>query len=789
MTSQIFAVLAILACALALFVSERLRADLVAMMVLCALGLGGFVTPAEAIAGFSNPAVVTIWAMFILSAGLAATGVAEFIGNRLVGVVGRSEPLAIVVIMMVTGVLSGFMNNIGVAAMMLPVVMDICRRTGMAPSRLLMPMAFASLLGGLTTLVGTSLNLVASGVLIQAGFEGLSLFSFTPFGVPALVAGTVFVALFGRRLLPDRAPDSIRASREEASEDFQFSHQIEERLFRLRVAPGSPFAGSPLSETSLGAVLGLNVRSISRGETLHAPVGGDFALAEGDLLEVQGRREEFDEFLRWKALEVARGSEIAELLSMRRLALVSASIAEESELAGLTVAEADFRRRFRAHILTIRRDGKVMRGDMARRVLEAGDRLQLEVKREDLPALIEDAAFAETQVLSEESFGQIYSSADSLLELDIPEDSKLAGRSVAESGFGDSLGLRIVAIGRKPESVFFPEPEETIRPGDKLLVHGGAKALQRVRGIQSLELVEELPADERVPSGPHGGEVFTEATLSPRSSLAGRTLRELDFRQRYGLQVLSIWRRGRAYRSHLRNFKLEFGDGLLLAGTKERIRSLHEDRDFLLLSMPPADRERRSPLSALTSSLLVAAVAATVMLGWLPVELAALAGATLMVLTRCLSIEEAHRAIEWKSVFLIACMIPLGTAMQNTGAASWLAKGIVAATDPLGVWGLVAGLYLVTALGTTVVPAAALVLVMSLVGIDAAAEAGVSPHFVVMAVAFAAAASFASPISHPANILVMGPGGYRFGDYLRLGLLLAAVVMVTVLPLLFWLQG
>lgn len=791
MTPEILAVLAILACALVLFVSEKLRADLVALMVLCALGLGGLVSPGEALAGFSNPAVVTIWAMFILSAGLGATGVADLIGNRLVGMVGRSEVVAILLIMTVTGVLSGFMNNIGVAAMMLPVVMDICRRTGMSPSRLLMPMAFASLLGGLTTLVGTSLNLVASGVLIQAGFEGFSLFSFTPIGVPALIVGSLFIALVGRKLLPERAPDSIRASREAANEGLHFSHQIEERLFHLRVGEGSPFASMALRETALGAVLGLNVRSVTRDGTVHAPVGGDFELAEGDVLEVQGRREEFDEFLQWRALEVASGSEIAELLSIRRLALVTATIAADSVLDGLTVAEADFRRRFHAHILTIRREGKVFRGDMASRRLVAGDRLQLEVKREDLAPLLENPAFVEAAVLSEESFGHIYDASDSLLELDIPPDSVIAGRPVAESGLGDALGLRIVAIGRKPQSIFFPEAEEVIHPGDKLLVHGGKKALERVRGIQSLELAPEAGegGGGAASSGPSSGEVFTEATLSPRSALAGKTLRELDLRQRYGVQVLSIWRRGRAYRSHLRNFKLEFGDGLLLAGTKERILALHQDPDFLLLTRPPVDESRATRRKALTASLLVAAVAAVVMLGWLPVALAALSGATLMVLTRCLSIEEAHRAIEWKSVFLIACMIPLGTAMHNTGAAAWLASGVVAATEPLGVWGLVAGLYLLTALGTTVIPAAALVLIMSLVGIDAAAATGVSPHFVVMAVAFAAAASFSSPISHPANILVMGPGGYRFADYLKVGLLLAAVVMVTVLPLLFWLKG
>ena len=176
-------------------------------------------------------------------------------------------------------------------------------------------------------------------------------------------------------------------------------------------------------------------------------------------------------------------------------------------------------------------------------------------------------------------------------------------------------------------------------------------------------------------------------------------------------------------------------------------------------------------------------VALTVIMDLIPVAIAALSGATLMVLTRCLTIEAAHKAIEWKSVFLIACMLPLGVAMQESGAAALLAGGMVAATSPLGTWGLLAGLYIFTALGTTVVPAAAVVLIMANVAIDVAAETGLPTQMVVMTVAMAAAASFTSPISHPSNILVMGPGGYRFSQYLRLGLVLAFVVMLTVLPL------
>ncbi len=160
-----------------------------------------------------------------------------------------------------------------------------------------------------------------------------------------------------------------------------------------------------------------------------------------------------------------------------------------------------------------------------------------------------------------------------------------------------------------------------------------------------------------------------------------------------------------------------------------------------------------------------------------------------MIVCRCLNIDQAYRAIEWKSVFLIACMIPLGVAMKETGAAKWLGDGVAAVAGPFGPWGLIIALYLMTSLATTIVPTAALVLIMANIGMDAAATMDIDPRMIVMAIAMAASASFTSPISHPANVLVMGPGGYRFVDYVKMGLILALVVALTVLPLLAWWWG
>lgn len=792
MTLEIAVVLSILAIALVLFVTEKLRMDVVALLVLSTLGVlgvSGFINLSleDTLAGFSNPAVVTVWAMFILSAGLSATGVADIIGQQVLRIAGKSEPRIILTVMFATAGMSAFMNNIGVAALMLPVVMDIARRTQTSPSRLLMPMAYASLMGGLTTLVGTPPNLVASNTLAEATGEGFGLFEFSPYGVPALIVGSLMVAFVGRHLLPKEMPESMRESMDEAGDELKFAHDLDERRFQLRVAPDSPFVGRQLRDTGLGAVLGLAAFRVKRGSQTIDDISGEFELQGGDLLHVQGRLDEFHDFVRWRALELASGADIGALLLLQdKLVLISANVAESSDLIGLTMGEADFVRRFESHALTLKHKGKIYRNpDMLGVKLEAGDRLQLEMKKGTLEDFEASDQFEEIMLLSEESLSDIYRESDQLLELQIPEDTHLQDLTIAESGIGE-MGLRIIGIARRNGNVYFPGGEEVFQPGDKLLVNGARENIDRFRGLQSLE-PEEIEKAEDLVFGQDSG--YAEVTLSPSSELAGKTPRSLDFRRRYGLQILSIWRGGRSYRSHVRNIKLEFGDALLVSGPRDRLEKLADDEDFLVLSRGASAAAKPPVFMTMLSAGIMLAVVISVLSGWLPIAIAAVAGASVMIASRCLSIQDAYRAIEWKSVFLIACMIPLGAAMSNSGAAQWLGEGVAKAATPFGPWGLIIGLYVMTALATTIVPTTALVVIMATIAMDAAAGfTGVDQRTIVMAIALAASASFTSPISHPANVLVMGPGGYRFIDYVKMGLILALTVMVTVLPML-WLFG
>ncbi|MDH3812080.1 MAG: SLC13 family permease, partial [Gammaproteobacteria bacterium] len=262
MTFEIALVLGILAISLVLFISEVIRMDVVALLVLGALAITGLVDSNQAFAGFSNSAVITVWAMFILSEGLTRTGIADIIGRQVMRLAGRREIAMITVIMITGAVLSAFMNNIGVAALMLPVVVEVARRTRIAPSRLLMPLAYSTLLGGLMTLIGTPPNLLISESMVLNGYEPFELFDFTPLGGAVMVIGVAFVALVGRFLLP-----KTRVARDKhvSQRSLRSRYKLQERTFMLRVPTDSILVGKTLAESRIGASTGLIILSLLRG--------------------------------------------------------------------------------------------------------------------------------------------------------------------------------------------------------------------------------------------------------------------------------------------------------------------------------------------------------------------------------------------------------------------------------------------------------------------------------------------------------------------------------------------
>lgn len=780
-TYEILLVICILFGSVVLFVTDKIRMDLVALLVLSVLAVTNLVTPAEALFGFSNPAVVTVWAMFILSSGLTKTGVANLIGRYVLGWAGRGETRTIAVIMFTAGILSAFMNNIAVAALLLPVVMDIAHRTDRPPSRLLMPLAYGSLLGGLTTLIGTPPNLLVSDALREEGLEPFQLFDYTPVGAFVLLGGTLFVALVGRKWLPEQNPKKTSARNRINLEE---QYALHERTFTLRIPDGSVLTGKTLADIRLGPALGLTVFALIRNEQTEYSPGPETLLQAGDRLLVAGRMERLFELRGWREMVIEKEEFDPAVLASGDIELAEFRISGTSPLVGQTLFQTEFRKKFGVNVLAIRDHSKVQRTHLPGIYLQAGDRLLIQGHKKDLQELVDKAGLEERRPVSDKELVTLFRMPERMFSVTVPEDSILVGEELVESRLGDAFGLHVVAILRDSKAIRIPDPDEKLMAGDRLIIEGKEEYVDILLGLQQLEIESSTPPDIWSQESQEVG--LIEITLSPRSTLAGGTLREIRFREKYGLQVLAVWRQGEVHRSDLRDMELQFGDALLILGRWEKLQLLARDPDFLILTetLQEPPKWRKLPVAAS----IMAAVLIPVLIGILPISVAAVAGAALMVLTGCLTMEEAYRAIEWEAIFLIAGMLPLGIAMHQTGAAGLMAEQVVAIGGEFGPWGVVAGLYFITALATTVIPTSALVVLMAPIALKTSASLGLSPYSLMMAIAMAASASFTSPVSHPVNIMVMGPGGYRFNDYVKLGVPLAIVVfliVMLVLPL-FW---
>lgn len=774
MTLEIVGVLVILSAAMILFITEWLRVDLVALLVMVALALTGLVSPDQALSGFSNPAVVTVWAVLILSGALARTGVAGRLGHLVLQLAGEGEARLLAVIMITAGVLSGFMNSIGVASLLLPVVIDIARRTDRPPSRLLIPLAFASLMGGLNTLIGTPPNLLISESLRTAGLQAFQMFDFTPIGLAVLLAGTLFMILIGRHLLPER--DIVRELSSRGAEDFQEHYDLKERMSFLRLPEDSALDGMTLMESRLGSALELNVLAVFRGRESHLAPRAGFTLQGGDRLLVEGRMKRWRELSNHNHLELKDRKLPLEEVFTLEYQLAEVDISSESDWKGRSLRGMDFWQEYQISVLAVRRGEKILRTNLGDLTLEAGDVLLIQGQPEQISRLeqITDLQQKKLEDLKE------YQLEERVMLVSVPANSILAGKTLLESRLGDAYGLDVLSIIREDGEQVKPNPEIRLQVGDALLVKGKEQELRMISGLGELEVLTSPNMDLTDLETEETG--LLEVVLSPHSSLEGKTLRELDFRTRFGLNVVAIWRGGRAHRSNLREMELGFGDALLLFGPRQRLKMMGKEGDFLVLServkAPP--KLEKAPLAVL----IMVSVLVPVIAGWLPIAIASVLGAALMVFTGCLTMDEAYQQIEWRAVFLIAGMLPLGIAMESTGAAQLIGEAMI---NLIGGWGplaVLAGLFLLAVLGSQFMPNPAVAVLLAPIALSASGELGISPYPLMMTVAVSSSAAFLSPVGHPANLLVMGPGGYRFSDYIKVGLPLSLIVMVVVILLM-----
>ena len=456
-------------------------------------------------------------------------------------------------------------------------------------------------------------------------------------------------------------------------------------------------------------------------------------------------------------------------------------LAPGTRLVGQTLRQAGFRGRFGLNVLAIGQPGI----DSPRRTdlqdVRLPERAVLLVYGPPAAvAAVESAGIASATALNATQIAERYRLHERLMHLELPAGSRLAGETLAGSRLGDAFDLVVLGIERGGRLLPMPAPTARLEAGDTLIVEGREEDLALVAGLQALVLEEGPPPKlDQLQSEQVG---LAEVILSPHTQLAGRTPRDLGWRNKYGLTVLAILRGGRPLRSGLADFPLRLGDALLVYGPRTRMEQLGAEPDFVVLTQS-AQELPRSDKAGLAVAIM-ASVLLPVILGWAPIAVCAIAGAAAMVLGGCLTMDEAYRYIEWKAVFLIAGLLPLGIAMEQTGAAHLLAELVVAALAPLGWAAVVGGLFLLTNVATQIMPNPAVAVLMAPIAIDAAADLGMSPAALMMVIAMAASAAVMSPVGHPANVLVMGPGGYRFSDYLKVGLPLTVLLMLVTLVVL-----
>ena len=756
-----------------LFLTAKLPVDLTAFLGLAVLIVGGYVGPTEAFSGFASPAVITMLAIFIISAALLYTGIADVVASKVYTLVGSKEVPLIITLMLVSGILSAFMNNIAATAVLMPAVAGIARRAGLPASRLMMPLAFGSILGGTTTMVGTPPNIVAATIIAERDMTPFGLFDFTPIGLVLLAAGILFMITVGRRLLPDR---QVGPAESEADE-LTHIYQLEERLFTIRIPEPSAMDGVTLSDAHLSGALGIKVVAIHRGAKHLSPTA-DTLLRGGDVLLVEGRLSDLEDLLRVGEVELQPTSTRQLPRPRRGFTAIRFEVPASSSLAGTSPREARFRDRYEAVIVGVERDGEVIRENLASRTIHAGDhviaigpRSQLLEMQPDPNFLVKDLGLSAMQAFE-----------GHLSVLRVPEGSSLAGSTVGSSRLSELVGVTVGGIIRDDVTRLDVHPDDVLEAGDGLLVACEPARFERLVRLGDVEV------DSRVGEGELESENFgiVEVALAPRSAIEGKTSRELQFRDRYGLQLLAVWRDGRSIYEDLADLAFRFGDGLLVQGPWERISLLGSDPNFVVLS--PAGMRPRRPKKAPIALGALLLMVAMVVLGIQPIHVAAFIAASLVLLFGTVTMEEAYRAIEWRTIFLVAAVLPVGIAMESTGAALLLVSRVREWLGPMGHLAILIALVVLASLLSQALDGAPAVVLLAPVALETAAQLGMNPYAAMMGVSLAASAAFMTPFSHKANLLVMGAGGYRAIDYARVGTPLTVVVLgivVALVPVFF----
>ena len=502
-------------------------------------------------------------------------------------------------------------------------------------------------------------------------------------------------------------------------------------------------------------------------------LGPDVLLKAHDKLSVSGSLDRLSEISVNRHLIIEEEEVSIDMLTSDRVDLVELELVPPAAMIGKTVEEIDFRNTYQINLLAITRNQITSSTNLKDRELKSGDILLIQGARYRLGILGNERGV----ILKPVDQIDVHVLQERLFALRIPDGSSLIGQSLFESRLGEAFGFSILGITRNGETILVPKAGELLQSGDNLLVEGNPENLDLILGLHLFEIDQIKTFDIKTLESEQFG--LVEVTLSPNTVLAGKTLDQINFREKFSLSVLAIWREGQVYRSNLREMALKFGDSLLLHGSREKIKVLGSEPDFLVLTeaaqMPP--RSKKAPIAALIMLLVILPV----IFGWLPIVITALLGVVLMVLTGCLTMSEAYRSIEWEAIFIIAGMIPLGIALESVGAASLVANAMISTIGQYGPLVVTAGIFILASLASQFMPNAAVAVLLVPIAYNSAETLGISPYPLLMSVAVSASAAFLSPVGHPANLLIMGPGGYKFSDYYKVGLPLTIIVMIVFL--------
>ncbi len=594
MTFDTAILLAIVVLTITAFVREWASMDVIALSCLALLLLFNLVTTKEAVAGFSNSAVITVMMMFILSEGLVQSGLVTKAGYRIADLTGTSQMVASVLLLALVGVISAFINNTAAVSVFMPVAIHLCRHFRISPSKLLMPLSFVAVAGGTCTLFGTSTNLLVGSLAEESGLRPFGVFEFAAFGFILLVVGLTYNVFVPMRLLPSRT--------------------------------------------------------------------------------------------------------------------ILSSLTRKYHLSGY------------------------------------------------------------------------------LTELRVPPGSKLIGRTVVEEQVSQRFQLNVLEILRGREKIAADLRSIPLEAGDALIVRGGVEDIIGFREQFGLLLLTDIKLSDEDLSDAHT--ILAEVQLSPASELVDSTLKEIDFRRRFGCFVLALNRTGELIQERLAHIKLRQWDTVLVFGPRSRVEALYEMEDFVALG----ERDLKLNLSprwwisagTITAVVLLSAFAI------MPILKAAILGVVVLLLTRVITIQQSYHAIDWTVIFLLAAILPLSTAMTNTGLADWIGSALGRFGVEYGALAMLSLLYLATSLLTSFFSNNATAVLMAPIALTAAVQLGIDARPLLMAVAYAASASFMTPMGYQTNAMVFGPGNYRFGDYLKFGAPLNLIfwILATILiPVIFPFSG